>query len=99
MGWRGLSRRANKAIVPPTRRCRTVFLYFSPPRGQHVMLPLFTALYRNDNSVGYAESNMSIRQRGKLNEKNKEGHEVKDMLMYINVRALNKIGPSVIRGA
>lgn len=63
------------------------------------MPTLFTALYRNDNFVGYAESNMRMRQIGKLNEMDKEGHGVKDMLLYINQRALNKTEPSVIRGA
>jgi hypothetical protein len=84
--------------VPPTRKCRRVFLYFFPPRSQLVMPSLFTVLYGNDNFVGYAESNMSIRQTGKLNEMDTEGHEVKDMLMYINFTALNKIELSVVGG-
>ena len=53
---------------------------------------------RSLNFAGSTESNTSVRQIRIMKEMDKEVHDVKDMLLYIKLRALNKIGHSVKRG-
>jgi hypothetical protein len=97
MGWRTLSRKANKAIFSSYKeKQKSLSLVLSAKRSARNVSCIYSFIKkRAPNFVGYVESN--IRKIRKLNAMNKEGYDVKHMLLHIKLRALNKIRQSVVR--